>query len=499
MKHSLQLAIALSLLVYCASPAAASYRGDEETEFFLRAKEYVFDRNWERAESGLEAYLDKYPSGRFEQEARYWLARSLYKRAEEEKRADDVIWLRERALENLDRLLQEHSEGLWADDARALRIDIVGALAVLGLERHKKYIEEIVSDQGVERSELMMSALETLGKLEPAAALPLLEQVLNSQKNPAIRKQAVQVIGRFHGEDGLPLLRHVEDADPDQEVREEATAWRKRIQMESIPVELNYFGYTAELKSDHHLIPEGKLNSYDFPALGTQSKRTIEREVEKFFDGKLTEVKFATSVTGDLDLQRELGREGLQMRVSHKLQGFLVEIPKESVQREYFQIQAQASFHDTYSDKEYVKDFFVDETQGRLLAMRSGDAVAILVLQFESLEEPPKIPGEPVYETTCNNVLGAVVRSSRQSWDIDDLAAIKKGAVVDFGRARAEIPGDGGLWILIGDIQAHNKKRLFVGRAAVLYDPNRRVVAEASEIIVPADDPAAFEIVADGK
>lgn len=498
MKRILHPVIALSLLVCCASPTAAAYGGDKETEFFLKAKECVFERNWEEAQNRLEAYLDKYPSGRFEEEARYWLARSLYKQAGEEKQADAVIRLGELAVENLDRLLQKHDEGLWADDATALRIEIVGALAVLGLERHKKYIEEILLDQDVRRSELVTAALETLGKLEPEAALPLLEQVLNSQRDPAIRKQAVQVVGAFFGEEGLDLLRHVENSDPDEAVRQEATVCRKRIQMESIPVELNYFGYTAELKSNHHLIPEGELNSYDFPALETQSKRKIEKEVEKLFDGKLTDVKFATSVTSDLDLQKELSREGLQMRVSHNLHGFLIEIPKDSVQREYFEIRAKASFVDTYRDREYLKDFVVDETQGRLLAMRSGDRVAILVLQFESLEEPLEISGEPVYETKCNNVLGAVVHSSRQSWDTEELAAISKGSIVDFGRARAEIPGDGGLWILIGDIQAHNKDRRFVGRGAVLYDPNRKIVAEGSEIIVPADDPAAFEIVGKG-
>ncbi len=121
-----------------------------------------------------------------------------------------------------------------------------------------------------------------------------------------------------------------------------------------------------------------------------------------------------------------------------------MEIPKDSVQTEYFEIRAQASFLDTYREKEYLKDFVVDETRGRLLGMRSGDRVAILVVQFESLEEPLEAPGEPDYETTCNNVLGAVVRSSRQSWATEELAAISQRTIVDFGRARAEIPGDGG-------------------------------------------------------
>lgn len=498
MKRKVRLFAVLSLLICCASPAAA-YHGDMETESFLKAKECVFERDWEEAQSRLERYLERYPSGRFEEEARYWLARSLYQQARTAKRAETVIRLGELAVANLDNLLENHGESLWADDARTLRIEIAAALAVLGLERHKKYIEEIISDQDEKKSYLVMTALETLGELQAEAALPLLEQVLNSQEDPEIRKHAVHVVGAYYGEDGLPLLRHVEGSDPDEAVREEAAFWRERIEMESIPVELNYFGFVASLKSDHNLIPEGELNVYDFPPLKTQSKRKIEREVKKLFDGKLSDVKFATSVTGDIDPENILRARGLQTSISHNLGGFRIEVPRESVEKDYFEIRAKASFFDTYRDREYLKDFVVNENQGRLMAMRAGDNVAILVLQFESLEEPLESSEEPVYHTQINNVLGAVVHSSRQSWDSEEMRAMSTAPVVDYGRARAEIPGEGGIWVLIGDIQLHNRERRFVGRGAVLYNPNGEIVAEAPEIIVPAGDPGAFEVIGEGK
>jgi hypothetical protein len=126
--------------------------------------------------------------------------------------------------------------------------------------------------------------------------------------------------------------------------------------------------------------------------------------------------------------------------------------------------------------------------------MRHGDEVAILVLQFESLEETDNGSDEPIYYTSFNNVFGATVHSSRQSWSSDELVGMAEGKVVDYGRAKAEIPGKDGRWVLVGDILLHSKERRFVGRGAVLYNPKREIAAEAAEIIVPADDPAKYQI-----
>ena len=471
-----------------------SFYGDEETEFFLKAKEFAFARKWEQARTRLEEYLNRYPSGQFEAEAYYWLARSLNQLSDEVKQADDMVRLKERAIENLNDLFERHPDSIWQDDAKVLRIEIASALALLGRTQYKKYIEEIVAQQDGGDPDLLMAALEALTELQPEAVLPLIEDVLNTQEDAAIRKQAVFLLGAYHGQAGLSILHRVETSDPDESVRKEAAFWQKHIHMESIPVQLNYYGYTALLKKDRHLIQEGTLHVYDFPALRSPGSKKVEKEIKKLFNGKLSDVKFTMGLIGGIETQQILRSQGLSMHVTHNLRGFKVEIPEDAIKKDYFRVQGTVSFFNTYRNKEHLKDFAVNEDHGQLMAMRHGDDVAILVLQFESLEEPLDVSEEPVYHTKFTNVFGALVHSSRQSWNTEEMLGAVRGSVVDYGRAKAEIPSKEGKWILIGDIQLHSKEHLFIGRDAVLYDPKRNVVAEASEIIVPSDAPEKYEI-----
>jgi hypothetical protein len=262
--------------------------------------------------------------------------------------------------------------------------------------------------------------------------------------------------------------------------------------MMAIQVQVDYFGYNAriEKESDRSRIPEDKLNVYDFPALDSPSKRGVEKAVKKLFDGKLDDVKFAANATVGTFLPRELAAYGYTMSTSHKLSGFRVEVPREGIEKSHFEVSGDVSFYDTVKDREFLKEFTVDRDNAKLMAMRRGDEVAILVLIFVSTTEMPELPDEPEYYTKINNVLGAVVHSSRQSWSTEEFGA----AVVDYGRAKAEIPGESGIWTLVGDIQLHREARRLVGRDAILYDPKGKVVAEALEIFVPVDKPADYQV-----
>jgi hypothetical protein len=186
----------------------------------------------------------------------------------------------------------------------------------------------------------------------------------------------------------------------------------------------------------------------------------------------------------------ELAVLGYSMKTAHNLAGFRVEVPAETIVKSYFDIKGSASFFDKHTDKEYLDEFVVDKDNARLLAARRGEDVAILILIFESDEAPWEEKGEPEYYTKINNVFGAVVHSSRQSWGSEEMS----GSVVEYGRARAEIAGDGGTWVMVGDIQLHRKAKRFVGRDATLYNPKREVVVKAVEIIVPAEAPETYEV-----
>ena len=72
---TITIALALILIILATTASAGFYGTDKETKTFLKAKEEVFDRDWDRAKSKMESYLKHYPDGRYEDEAYYWLAR----------------------------------------------------------------------------------------------------------------------------------------------------------------------------------------------------------------------------------------------------------------------------------------------------------------------------------------------------------------------------------------------------------------------------------------
>ena len=88
--------------------------------------------------------------------------------------------------------------------------------------------------------------------------------------------------------------------------------------------------------------------------------------------------------------------------------------------------------------------------------------------------------------------LGCRVESSRDSWPLDEIAG--KG-LIDFGKAKAEVPGAGGRWRLEGFLQADTMKKVFIGRNAELYNPSGKLVVKAADLIVPADAPDRYQVV----
>lgn len=473
-------------------PAYSNFAGpDKETDQFLKAKGHVFKRNWKKAADRLEAYLEKYPSGKYKDEALYWLAQSINKLSRKEEDPEKVIALKERAIDELNLLIDHGPESPWMDDAQALKIEMSGELALMGREEHRGYIEEIIETHNKKESDLKMFALNELIELKPSAAIPILENILSNESDPAVRKKGLLLLALNFSEEALDILLEVERQDPDSTVRNEAASWLRQIKSRSIPVQLNYYGYVARLKDreDHELIPENRLNIYKLPPIRSKSKRKVEKAIAGFFNKKLSDLKFATNSFGGVDYFGS-------MNISHNLAGFRIRVLQEGFVKEYDRISGKVSFYDTEEEKEHKAAYTVDSRHDRLLAMRRGEEVAVLVLQFESNEETEAEKmesAEPVHYTVFNNVFGCIVHSSRQSWSNDEMTADR--AVMDYGRAKVEIPGEIGRWILIGDILLNRKDRSFIARNASLFDSKGDTVAKAPRIIVPVDDPGKYEVI----
>ena len=87
--------------------------------------------------------------------------------------------------------------------------------------------------------------------------------------------------------------------------------------------------------------------------------------------------------------------------------------------------------------------------------------------------------------------MGCVVHSERRSFQLDEISM--GGSIVDFGQAVVRIPDREGEWVLTGHVLAHIKDRFFIGRNALLKDPQGKIVSQAAQIVVPIESPADFK------
>jgi len=463
---------------------------EKELDTFLEGKEYVFKRQWRKARQRLELYLKRNPSGHVRDEALYWLAQCLNKISKDQVDKDMVIELKEEAVKKLDLLIQQYPGSVWLDDAQELRIEISGELALIGKTEYKKIIQHIYETQEKTETDLKLIALNSLIELEPEAAIPFLKKIIETDKDPQVRKKVILLLGKKYTHGVITLLEDVSKKDPDREVREEASYWLEQIKIRSIPVSLNYYVFSAQLTdaSEFKQIPENKMNIFTFPRGKPGDEDRVKKEINALFNNKL------------LDLTRQSGGRAdilvtiFDFSVSHKISGFRLQFLKEGFEKSYDHISGKVLYQDLDDNKNYYAPFTVDGENEKLLAMRNGDQVALMFLQFESELEPghaEEEPGkEPMYSSEFSNVLGCRVLSARQNWDRGEYGADP----LDFGQAKAEIPGKKGKWTLKGYIMLVKKERRFIARRAVLINPEGKAVARGNQIIVPVDNPSQYKV-----
>jgi hypothetical protein len=459
---------------------------EDELEIFLKAKDYVFKRNWRKAKDRLEFYLKKYPSGQLRDEALYWLAQSLNRMSRDVVDKDKVIAFKEEAVKKLELLIGQYLESVWKDDAEELRVEIAGELALIGRTEYKNILIHIYEKEEKTETDLKLIALNSLIKLEPEAAIPLLKDIIETDKDPQVRKKVVLLLGKTYTKGVITLLEDVSKNDPDREVKEEASYWLEQVQMRAIPVNLYYYLFSAELTDPSELkrIPENKVNFYPLPRIKPGDEEKARKEINDLFNGKLSDMTQQSGGRADV-LMALFGTT-----ITHKVPGFLTYFLTEGVEKTYDHFSGKVRFIDLKTGKDYDVPFTADDKNETLLAVRHGNDVALMFLQFESQLEPEleeETEEEPMYSTNFANVLGCRVLSARKSWESFD------NDPLDFGQAKAEIPDKKGKWILKGYIMMVKKERRFIARRAVLTNPEGKVVAKANQIIVPIDDPSQYK------
>lgn len=506
--------------------------GQEDMDRFFKSKEFVFKRDWYAARTGFESYLKDFPEGRLRDEAHFWLAQSLNTLARREKGRESILRLKKAALDEITKLVEGHPDSLWKDDALALRIEVAGELVLLGEDGYQKFITEAVKTGSRSSRDLKLQALGALVNLDPGTALPIIRSTLETDGDSVVRERCLDLLLRLSSADAEVILEETARSDKDEKVRSEAAALLERLRQARIPVKLGYFIYGSRLLDESLFseFPEGEVREFPLDRSSTGNAGAFLDKVKDVFAGKLSTP--LSSANGQLPTSPYFSRISTIM---HRAGDYQIWIKEPELRITTDSITGEIEFRSRLTNDTFNRKFSVDRAADKLLAVRSGNKVSLLMFQFAELGSAARVSTETVLEKVAkaarslkatgygtlkaSSILklhaGITVRSERMSYDLHsfeknliDLEMAKALLYPGHAPTSAEmarnatakatgVPGSGAIsrepWILIGDLFYFKDREKLLGYGAYLLNPENELVAEGL-IEIPAGDPGAFTV-----
>jgi HEAT repeat protein len=205
----LAAAFAVLTLALSAAPARAQqYKellnrfvqsdNDSAMRAFTQGRSYVDAQQWEQAAVAFDRFVTQYPQDRNADAALYWLAYARNRQGNPQA-----------AEAPLARLLQSHPNSRWADDAKALRVEV---LAKLG-----KPVTAI--DERDATVELKIIALRTLCENDRAGCAARVADVLRANNPAPLKEAAIILLGRYGGTEAVPALIQLSRTEADEKLK----------------------------------------------------------------------------------------------------------------------------------------------------------------------------------------------------------------------------------------------------------------------------------------
>lgn len=171
---------------------------DPASRAFSQGRGFIADSNWEQAASTFDRLVTQYPSDKNIDAALYWLAYAHSKQGNLPA-----------AAANLDRLLQNYPRSNWADDAKALRLEVRAKID----PNAARDVDEKEGD------ELIIIALKALCENDRAACPARCAEVLRSNHSPRVKEAAIIFIGRYGGTEAVPSLIQMARSESNEKLR----------------------------------------------------------------------------------------------------------------------------------------------------------------------------------------------------------------------------------------------------------------------------------------
>jgi HEAT repeat protein len=178
---------------------STSGSNDPAGNAFLQGRSFIDSQQWEKAASTFDRFVVQFPSDKNLDAALYWLA---YANSKQGRLAA--------ASASLDRLLQNFSRSTWADDAKALRLEVLTKL--------NPGSRVDVPEEGTD--DLKIIALKALCENDKAGCSARVNDVLrNGGASPRLKEAAIILLGRYGGAEAVPALVQMSRSEPNEKLR----------------------------------------------------------------------------------------------------------------------------------------------------------------------------------------------------------------------------------------------------------------------------------------
>jgi thioredoxin-like negative regulator of GroEL len=189
-----------ALLIALSAPQALCAESSQEDTLYSEGTRAINDGHWSQAESIFQNLASQH--GARAEAALYWEAYA------ENKQGNAA-----RALEICAELRHAYPQGKWVKECSALEIEIHGKS------------DDPVPPQAEQDEELKLLALNSLMQQDEAHAVPIIQQILNSDKSEKLKERALFVLGQDQSPQAQALLGQVASGERNPALQ------RKAIQM----------------------------------------------------------------------------------------------------------------------------------------------------------------------------------------------------------------------------------------------------------------------------
>jgi HEAT repeat protein len=171
---------------------------DAAMRAFTQGRSQIDSRKWDQAAATFSRFVSDYSADRNVDAALYWLAYAYNK--EGNYRLAET---------SLARLLSRFPNSNWADDAKALRVEVLSKL--------NPGTTVDVPEDGTD--DLKIIALRALCENDKAGCSARISQVLRSNNSSRVKEAAIILLGRYGGNEAVPTLIQMSRGEPNEKLR----------------------------------------------------------------------------------------------------------------------------------------------------------------------------------------------------------------------------------------------------------------------------------------